>query len=179
MKILITGTSRSGKSTIGKALQKLGYGFIEADVDTYNGKSIAYWTDKKTKRGRNIPWPPPENCFKENNWTWRVDVLDQLMTEVLLKKKIVFVCGDAFNKEEAYKLFDKIFVLTASDEMLRQRVKLKTHHDFGTRPAELTWILKENETYVEKMIKSGAIPVDTNKSVEDVINEILSVIKKS
>ena len=172
MNILITGTSGSGKSTIGRALKDLGYGFIEADVDTYHGKSIAYWTSKKTKKGRNMPWPPPENWHNENNWTWRVDVLQQKINEK--PKENIFVCGDSRNKTEALHLFDKIFVLSVDDDTLRHRLETRTDNYFGKSADQLAWVLEENKTIVVEMTKFGAIPINTNKPVGQAVDEILS-----
>ena len=72
MNVLIIGPSGSGKSTIGKALRSKGYNFIEADTDKYQGTSYAYFRNKKTGKGMNMPWPRPKNWSKECDWVWRI-----------------------------------------------------------------------------------------------------------
>jgi hypothetical protein len=137
MKVLVTGTSGSGKSTIGKELKKRGFDVIEADQDVFNDLSIAYWKNKVTGEGVNMPWPPPKNWHNENDWVWRVDVLKQRLDSS--DNSIVFACGDSRNKQEAYSLFDKIFVLNVSDDMLHERIQSRADNYFGKTDEEFAW----------------------------------------
>ena len=174
--ILITGTSGSGKSTIGKLLKERGYNFIEADSDKYNGTSIAYYRNKKSGEGINMPWPPPKNWADENDWVWRPQVIQELLAANSDKANIV--SGDSRNKQEAYHLFDKIFVLSTDDKTLYDRLQKRQGNDFGKDPDEYAWVVKENKTIATDLAKAGATVIDTTKPTEEVVNQIIGHINK-
>lgn len=119
-----------------------------------------------------MPWPPPENWHNENDWTWRVDVLQHKINEN--PKENIVVSGDSRNKTEALSLFDRVFVLSADDDTLRHRLETRTDNYFGKSADQLAWVLEENKTIAAEMTKSGAIHIDTNKPVKQVVDEILS-----
>jgi broad-specificity NMP kinase len=123
MKILITGTSGTGKSAVGAELKKRGFDVIDTDQDVFNDLSIAYWVSKTTGEGVHMPWPPPEDWHNENDWVWRVNILNQRLDSN--NNSIVFACGDSRNKKEAYSLFDKILVLDTEDDVLRERIQAR------------------------------------------------------
>jgi dephospho-CoA kinase len=171
MKILITGTSGSGKSAVGGELQKRGFDVVDTDQDVFNNLSIAYWANKITGKGVDMPWPPPKNWHNENDWVWRIDVLSQRLGSG--GNLTVFACGDSRNKEDTYSLFDKIFVLSAKDDILRERVQSRIDNYFGKNDEELTWIIDQNKTIVEEVSNSGGIVVDANQPLDRVVDDIL------
>lgn len=177
MKVLITGTSGTGKSTVGAELKERGFDVIETDQDVFNHLSIAYWVSRVTGEGANMPWPPPENWHNENDWMWRVDVLNQRLESS--NNSIVFACGDSRNKEEAYPLFDKVIVLNTGDDVLRERIQARADNYFGKSDAEFAWIVDQNKTIVNEVSQVGGITINANQSlnkvVDDILNEVHSV----
>jgi gluconate kinase len=176
MNVLVTGTSGSGKSAVGKILKERGFDVIEIDTDTFKGLSIAYWRDKSTGQGVNMPWPPPENWHTENDWVWRVNVLSDRLNFV--SDSITFACGDSRNKSEAYSLFDKIFVLKVNDDTLGARIQSRNDNYFGKAPSEFKWITEQNKTIANEVRKAGGIVIDANNSINKVVDSILEFVKK-
>ena len=171
MKILITGTSGSGKSAVGKELKKRGFDVIDTDQDVFTDLSIAYWISKKTGKGVDMPWPPPKNWHNENDWIWRTEVLKQRLDSS--NSPIVFAYGDSRNKHEAYSLFDKVFVLSTNDYVLRRRIQSRTDNYFGKSDAEFAWVLDQNRIIAEEVSQAGGALVDASQSIDKVVEELL------
>jgi broad-specificity NMP kinase len=174
MNILIVGPSGSGKSTIGRLLRQHGYNFIEADTNKYKGRSIAYFRNKKTGEGVDMPWPRPEHWQDENDWVWRVELIKSQLAD--WDDQFNFVCGDAYNKREAYHLFDKIFVLSTDDGTLKQRVEAREDNYFGKIAEQLAWIVSENNQLVAEAKHANAIIIDATKSPEEITELILKYL---
>lgn len=172
MKILITGTSGSGKSTVGRELKRLGFDVIETDQDTFAGLSIAYWMSKTSGEGVHMPWPPSEGWHNANDWVWRIDILAQRLAAGT--GGVVLACGDARNKQEAFSLFDKVFVLTASDRLLRERILARQDNYFGKSEAEFAWVVNQNRLIVDEVLQSGSTPLDANRPPSEIIQDILA-----
>lgn len=175
MNILIIGPSGTGKSTIGKLLKERGYNLIEADTDTYQGKSIAYFINKKTGEGVNMPWPRPKDWGQENDWVWRVDVLQKQLQA--LTDNVNFVCGEAHNKREAYHLFDRIFVLSTDDKTLRKRVLSRKDNYFGKKTDQLEWIVEQNKQIVNEAKYAKGTLIDATKPTDKVVDTIINLMR--
>jgi broad-specificity NMP kinase len=174
MKVLITGTSGSGKSAVCKELKARGYDAIETDTDIFNDLSIAYFRNKQTGEGIHRPWPSPKNWHDENDWVWRVDVLGQRLRAS--GKSHVFACGDARNKHEAFKLFDKIILLKTDDETLKQRLMTREDNYFGKAKDELAWIIQQNRTLLEEIEAARGAIVDATQPLDRVVDDILRLV---
>lgn len=177
MKVLLTGTSGSGKSAVGSELKKRGFDVVNTDQDVFSGLSIAYWRSRATGQGIDMPWPPPKNWHNENDWIWRINVLRQRLDSS--DKPMVFACGDSRNKQDAYSLFDKIFVLTASNAVLRKRIQSRTDNYFGKTDEEFNWIVNQNKVIVDEVSKADGIIIDASMPLNQVVDEILVRLHRS
>ena len=119
-----------------------------------------------------MPWPPPENWHNENDWIWRVDVLGERLNAS--ESPTVFACGDSRNKEDSYKLFDKIFVLSAGKDALRERVQTRSDNYFGKSDTEFSWIVDQNKTIADEVSQAGGVVVDANQPLNEVVEVILA-----
>jgi gluconate kinase len=171
---LITGTSGTGKSTIAKSLEKLGYDVIDTDHDYFNGSSIAYWKNKTSSLAVDLPWPPPTNWSDKNDWVWRIDKLKQRLDAI--NESVIFVCGDSRNKLDSFHLFRKVFVLKADNDTLHKRLQSRTDNLFGQSESEFRWVLGQNKIIVEEVKSAGGIVVDATKPLDQVIKDILDNI---
>jgi len=174
MRVLITGNSGSGKSTVGSALRECGYFVIDADTDVFGGLSVAYFRDRDG-RGVNVPWPLPVGWERRWDWVWRVEVLRLAM--FAHSDRTVVVCGSADNEDEAYGLFDVIIVLWADTEILAHRVSHRIGNDFGKAPHELEHILARDAALLERAVGSGAVLVDTCRPIRMVVEEIVGYLE--
>ena len=169
--ILVTGTSTSGKSTVAKELQKLGY---EAYDTEHNG--ISAWhnkaTDEKAAEFGEMPERTTE-WLNQHEWLMSVEWAKAIAAKA--KDKPIFLCGGAANELEVGNLCDKVIWLKTDEDTIRQRVSNPRDHDYGTKPHELAAAIEANKQKEAGYLKNGAIFVDAIKPVNDVVNEILTV----
>jgi len=167
---LITGISGSGKTAVSNGLREKGYSSY--DIDDIPGLFTMF--DKRT----NQPLINQDNSnleqVKNMSWVCDVERLQHLMNEE--KNDITFYCGNAENLSEIIPLFDKLILLKANDETIRQRLSTRTSNDFGKTTEIQDWILDSKEEWENNIKKMGAIVIDTNKDINQVIIEILKVV---
>jgi broad-specificity NMP kinase len=162
-KYLITGRQGTGKSTVIRVLQELGY--------------TAYNTDDMPKvcrledaaSGQPVTWPDGLVDWDRYRWNWQAEPLKQLLASA----KTVFIGAVMGNQKEFYPLFDKVFTLVVCKETLAQH--LETHeHEY--MPADIARIVERHEARQPKYIKDGAIPIDNNRPIEHTVQAILTQI---
>jgi len=173
-KILITGVSGSGKSTVCKELKKLGY-------EAYGIEDIPGMFDmyhKGTKRVfENYSNKNPEH-IKNAEWLCDVDKLKQLLDSQ--KSKFSFYCGIASNMDDILPLFDKVFVLQPDSEILNERLKNREGSDnIGNTQDGRDVVLGWKDWWENKMMDKGAIFINANGTPKEVTKKILSRLKIS
>lgn len=171
MRVLVDGASGSGKSTIGRLLcaDERGH-FIEADVDTYCGRSLAFFRSRRTGEGADcVDLPISQEWLDEYDWVWRIDLLAQMLDSC--PRGLTVVVGGAGNQNDALPLFDKVFVLYADEDSLRERITHREGNDFGKDQAEFAWIVKDSRDSLRRAEKAGAFLIDTTDlTCEQVVN---------
>ncbi len=170
MKVLITGTSGTGKSTVASLLRARGLKAIETDYDDY----IAYWEHVTTGEREYMPEPFPADWFAMHHWKWDIDTLCNVLAR---SSETTFVCGDSRNKAEAFSLFDKLFVLKLDDAALIDRLISRSNNPYGKNPEERQWAIAENDSTVTQLVEAGATVIDASQPAEQVVDEILDVVQ--
>jgi len=158
---LIDGVSGAGKTTICDELNKRGYKAIEAD------EVLADWINPLTGL--------PTDDHSSYNWHWDKNRFDALIKEA--GEHDLFICGGAMNKPDFLHHFAKIFTLHLDDETLKRRLLHRTNNDYGKKPEELAFQLKENQLTGEYSKNRGAILIDATKPVNTIVEEIISNLK--
>jgi broad-specificity NMP kinase len=102
-----------------------------------------------------------------------VDKLKQLINE---QDKLTVITGLAKgNQDEYLKIFDKIFLLQCSPEVLLERLKTRTTNVYAKTPEEQKTTLQNQKLFDSSMIKKGAIPIDNSKdSVSETALHLIS-----
>jgi len=161
----IEGISGTGKTTVGKELERRGHKVVHAD------DAFGYYSDPKTGL--------PTKDEQQLNWIWdRAKARKELLQTAGDEAK--FVCGGSMNQDEFADCFTNAFVLYLDDATLKDRLLNRTNNNFGKNPEDLERQLewnKNSELPLKYAKEKGAIPIDASKPVEEVVNEILSHVK--
>jgi broad-specificity NMP kinase len=169
MKVLITGRSGTGKSTICRELQRQGYTSIDTDhVDGLSG-----WFDTKTRQLVQVDYGKPIDRLAIH-WNWDKTIFNGL----LATSDDLFLCGSADNQFDFHSLFDKIFVLTLPPEIQRQRIINRTEHAYGKLPAMQERILLEQQEFVQEVLARGAIAIDAVPKPSEIVQTIVRLLRE-
>ena len=151
-RVLLTGMSAVGKSTIAERLSELGYKAVDTDVGGYSVVD---------ERGGQH---------------WDVDRIRRLLATDDVD--VLFVVGSDDAQVHFYPDFDHIVLLSAPRDVMVGRLAARTNNPFGKSPDELAKILSDLETYEPLMRRDATHEIDTSKPLHDVIDEILSLISE-
>jgi broad-specificity NMP kinase len=168
-RILVTGFSGVGKSTVTAELKKLGHTAYDLDqveglftgIHQVTGEVMEQWDNLDPDTGKNLRWM----CDKEK--------LRKLIAGE--PADVAFYCGSASNIFDLLELFDQTIVLIASHDTIRHRLTTRTSNDYGRTKEVQDHILKRKDEGDQKLVECGAIAIDTHQPVERVVSEILRV----
>jgi shikimate kinase len=154
-RVLLTGLSGTGKSTVIGRLAALGYKAVDLD---YGG-----WTELK-----------PHADGEETLWLEdRVAAL--LSTD---DAEVLFISGAARNQTTFYRQLDHIVLLTAPAAVIAERLRTRTNNPYGKDPAELARVLELRET-VEPLLRSAAdLVIDTSAPVDEVVRLLVDLVRR-
>lgn len=145
---LISGLPGTGKTSVCMELQARGYRAIDADRNfAYQSGDDWLWDDEKIEKALDNP-----------------------------SDKIAFVCGSASNREKYEHKFSRVFILCIDDLTLKHRLINRTNNNFGKKPEILARQINRNQGIKEYSIKRGRTVIDATQSLEEVVDEIISLI---
>jgi shikimate kinase len=153
-RVLLTGMSGTGKSTVIAELAARGYKAIDTDYGN--------WHEWVTVAG-------------EPDWVWREDrIRDLLATE---DAEVLFVSGTASNQGQFYRQFDHVVLLSAPTPVIVDRLATRTNNPYGKHPDELARVLGHIES-VEPLLRRGAtLEVDTSVPLDQVVETIVRLVR--
>ncbi len=162
-KYLITGRQGAGKTAAIKELQTRSY-------TAYNTDDLPEVTSlQNISTGELVQWPKGPVDWTQFAWNWQKEELDKLLDS----NDTVFVGAITSNQEQYYPLFNKIFALILSPESLR--IRLNQHeHESHHLPGKIDRWVAFHEEKQQYFIDSGAVLIDANKPVHEVVDQILS-----
>ncbi len=162
-RVLITGMSGTGKSTVIQELARRGYTAIDTDDDGWH-EWVTHPADD-----------PARGITAGRDWVWREDRMRELLATD--GGDILFVSGIASNQGTFYPHFDHIILLSAPKAVIVERLTTRTTNPYGKRPDELTETLAYVDS-VEPLLRRGAtLEIDTRAPVEQVIAMILAHVR--
>lgn len=166
MRILITGRSGTGKSTVYREL-------LKRELLAFEGDHIADWYNKKTGKPLDKAKGYPGDSQVDNfYWNWDGSALKQLLHE----HKDIFVCGNADNATDFYMMFDRVFILTLDEQEQRRRIMRRAEHDYGKNKYVQDEIIAGQVALVQKALSSGAVALDAGPTPSQIVDNILSNI---
>lgn len=133
-RLLITGMSGTGKSSVLARLADRGHSTIDMDDD-----------------GWSQELPTPDGRGREQ--LWREEPLAARLAQQ--HDGALFVAGCARNQGRFYDRFDAVVLLSLPERVLRERLAHRDTNTFGKDPAELERILLDLAT-VEPLLRRGA-----------------------
>jgi shikimate kinase len=161
-RVLLTGMSGTGKSTLIGELATRGYKAVDTDSDEWSA-----WVST-VEDG-------PDGPSEEPDWIWREDRIQRLLaTEDV---DLLFISGCKSNQGKFYPQFDHVVLLSAPAELIVERLATRTNNPYGKHPDELARVLWHLHT-VEPLLRRGAsLEVDTSAPIAQVIATILAHVR--
>jgi dephospho-CoA kinase len=157
-RVLITGISGTGKSTVTAALAARGYEAVDADEPEYS-ELVSVSEGELTGLGSGT------------DWMWREDRIDTLLSSQ--DAETLFVSGSSPNQGKFYSRFDHIVLLTAPPALIAERLATRSNNTFGKDPDQLARTLRLQEE-IEPLLRRGAdLEVDTTAPLDEVIATVL------
>ena len=160
-RILVTGMSGTGKSTVVGELAARGYKAADADTDEYSE-----WVDVNGDIGK-LGSP----TWGAKDWMWREDRVRALLSTE--DADVLFVSGCAANMRAFLHQFDHIVLLSAPADVLVERLRRRTSNTYGKDPDEVARTLELVETVEPLLRRVADYEIDTSAPLADVVAALL------
>lgn len=148
-RVLITGMSGAGKSSVIEALAARGYKAIDTD-----------W---------NLEWERDAGA----EWLWREDRISQLLdTE---DADVLFVSACVSNQGTFCKRFDHVILLSAPESVTIERLANRSDNPYGKRSEEVAEVLSYKKTVEPRLRASATSEIDTSVPLSVVLARILEI----
>jgi dephospho-CoA kinase len=149
-KILVTGMSGTGKSTVLRELGRRGHRVVDTDTDEWS----RWVTDAD-----GAP-----------DWVWREDAIAGLLAGH--ERGHLFVSGCKTNQGRFYPRFDHIALLSAPAEVLLARIAARDTNPYGKHPAERDRILRDLAEVEPRLRATATIEIDASAPVDVVAGQL-------
>lgn len=148
-RILLTGMSGTGKSTVISALRAQGYRAIDMDE------------------------PGWSEYTPDGDWIWCEERIQKLLS--LETEEVIFVSGCATNQVKFYPLFDTMILLSAPAEVLLERLLSRTNNPYGKHPHERAAVLGYLKTVEPLLRQRAGHEIDTRAPLDQVVATIVQI----
>jgi dephospho-CoA kinase len=156
-RIVLTGMSGTGKSTVISALAARGYKAIDLDCDTFSE-----WVELNDASA--TPGSPVE---ADRDWMWRVDRVHELLS--IEDADVLFLSGCASNMGQFLPRFDHIILLSAPADVIIERLRSRTNNLYGKRPDQVARVLDLLQTVEPLLRRVATHEINTHASIDAVV----------
>jgi adenylate kinase family enzyme len=143
-RVLVTGMSGTGKSTVLAELAKRGHRVVDTD---YGG-----WCEDGLER------------------LWREDRMSALLAEDAAEPLIVSGCTP--NQGKFYDRFDAVVLLSAPLDVLLERVASRVTNPYGKDPAERERIIHDLDTVEPLLRATSTAEIDATRPLQEVVDAV-------
>jgi dephospho-CoA kinase len=162
-RVLITGMSGTGQSTLICELAARGYKAIDADSDEWS-----QWVEVSSSGIAGTPVKP------DQDWVWREERSAALLATE--DADVLFVSGCAENMVKFFPQFDHIVLLSAPAEVIVERLATRTTNDYGKHPDEVARVLDLQQTVEPLLRKVAGYEIDTSAPLDQVVATVLRLV---
>jgi dephospho-CoA kinase len=162
-RILITGMSGTGKSSVIGELAARGYQAVDADSPAYSE-----WVEVS---GDTSALGSPEWGAKD--WVWREDRMQAFLSTE--DADLLFVSGCAANMSKFLPQFDHVVLLSAPAEVIVERLATRTANAYGKRPEEVARTLELMESVEPRLRRVAGHEIDTSAPLDEVVATLLRI----
>lgn len=149
-RVLITGMSGVGKSSVIQELAARGWKAIDTDWDPH--------------------W---EHMNADKVWVWRENKIEALLDEE--DTDVLFVSACVPNQGKFYWRFDEVILLSAPESVTLERLEERTNNPYGERDEEVAEVLRYKTT-IEPLLRRGATAeIDTSMALPEVVARVLEI----
>jgi broad-specificity NMP kinase len=149
-RILVTGMSGTGKSTVLAELARRGFQVVETD---------------------DAPWS--EWSEAEGGYVWREDLVEELLSRD--DGRTLYVSGTVSNQGRFYPCFDAVVLLSAPVDVLLRRIDGRTTNDYGKTAEERALILS-HVAEVEPLLRATCThEVDATQPLGEVVTQLVEI----
>jgi shikimate kinase len=160
-RVLLTGISGVGKSTLVAELAARGHRAVDLDTPEFS-----HWVE--VAAGDATPGTPVE---PGRDWMWREDRVEGLLS--VDEGGVLYVSGCAANMGRFMGRFDEVILLSAGPDVITHRLATRTTNSYGRNPAELARVL-DQRTSVEPLLRRAADrEIDTGRPLEEVLAAVI------
>ena len=145
-RVLLTGMSGTGKSTVIDELVARGFLAIDADEG---------WSESGP----------------EGDWVWIEDRIQRLLSDK--PSDDLFLSGCASNQGKFYPQFSHIILLSAPVDLIMQRLADRRNNTFGKLPEERMRVLSDISAVEPLLRKTSGCEIDTSVPVHEVVEKLL------
>lgn len=154
VKVLVTGMSGTGKSTVLGVLSQHGHRVLDTDSNAWS-------------RWVTLPDGSPD-------WVWREDKIAQVLQDH--HSGSLFVAGCKSNQGQFYQFFDHIVLLTAPQDVILARIAARTTNPYGKSSAERRLIIR-HVSAVEPLLRATATCIiDASAPLDVVVRQLEDLV---
>jgi shikimate kinase len=164
-RLLLTGMSGSGKSTVISALAARGYKALDLDCDAFSE-----WVGLNDASA--TPGSPVE---ADRDWMWRADRVHELLS--IEDADVVFLSGCASNMGQFLPRFDHVILLSAPAGVIVERLRTRTNNPYGKHPDEVARVLDLLQTVEPLLRRAATHEIDTRASADEVVAAVLRLVQ--
>jgi shikimate kinase len=168
IRVLLTGISGVGKSTLIGELASLGHRAVDLDTEEWS-----CWAAVDPDEDHAIAGTPVE---PDRDWVWREDRVRELLARD--DADLLFVSGCAANMRVFRAWFDHVILLTAPAAVIIERLATRTTNAYGKRPEEVARVLSLMGTVEPLLRRSADHVVETTAPPTEVAARVLGLSRR-